>query len=38
MCGPPASGKTKRANEIATYLSINHKQKVCLINEESLGL
>ena len=38
MCGVPGSGKTTRAKQIADYLSKNHKQKVVLINEESLGL
>lgn len=38
MCGTPGSGKTTRAKQIAEYLSEKHKKKICLINEEMLGV
>jgi tRNA uridine 5-carbamoylmethylation protein Kti12 len=38
VCGIPGSGKTKRAIELANFLTQTHKCKVVLINEESLGI
>jgi tRNA uridine 5-carbamoylmethylation protein Kti12 len=36
MCGIPGSGKSSRSYEIAEYLKSKYKQKVIIVNEESL--
>jgi tRNA uridine 5-carbamoylmethylation protein Kti12 len=38
VCGIPGSGKTKRAREVAEYLTQKHGRHVAIINEESLGV
>jgi tRNA uridine 5-carbamoylmethylation protein Kti12 len=38
VCGIPGSGKTKRALEVAEYLTQKHARQVVIVNEESLGI
>lgn len=38
VCGIPGSGKTKRAKEVAEYLTQKYARQVVIINEESLGI
>lgn len=39
MCGTPASGKTRRAGELAAYLTAHHPEfPIQMVNEESLGI
>jgi protein KTI12 len=38
VCGIPGSGKTKRAQELAQYLTQQHQCNVVLVNEENLGI
>jgi tRNA uridine 5-carbamoylmethylation protein Kti12 len=38
ICGPPGSGKSVRAKELAAYFEEAHKMQICLINEEELKI
>ena len=38
MCGFPASGKTKRANEIKQYIEQNSGKTVNIIGDHSMGV
>lgn len=38
VCGIPGSGKTRRATELANYLTQTHKCHVVLVNEENLEI